>query len=90
MFATQGAPPVSTKPTVILHAVVSLPPSSTTPAVQLELRIFSRILEVKIEMTIIDLSGARGRLKKKTGSKKSRGFVPLNIRQSVEIKKKTI
>ncbi len=60
IFATQGVPPVSTKPTVNLLSVVSLPPPSKTPALQLELRIFSRLFKGKIEMTI-DLSGAQGK-----------------------------
>ncbi len=54
-----------------------LPPVSATPVVNLELRIYERLLE-KFKMVLMGYSGAGGKqIHKKTRSKKSRDTVPL-------------
>jgi hypothetical protein len=62
-----------------------LPPVLLTPAVHLDLRIFPRIFDKKIEMVLLRLSGAWGKmihekhLKQKISSKKSRDTVHLGV-----------
>jgi hypothetical protein len=61
----------------LIEEFFHLPPVSTTPVVNLELRISPRIFK-KFETVLMGYSGAGGNLlMKKTRSKKSRDTVPL-------------
>jgi hypothetical protein len=66
IFASQGAPPVSTTP------VANLPPVSTTPVANIS-TIFASVVDTGGKFA----TGVNENFKKKTRSKKSRDTVPL-------------